>query len=59
MVTLPLESAVDKVAPDTFAEGVPAVIVPVLPDDTADTLAARVLTQEHLIYPKVVAELLT
>jgi phosphoribosylglycinamide formyltransferase-1 len=30
----------------------------VLPDDTADTLAARVLTQEHLIYPKAVAELL-
>ena len=33
-------------------------IVPVLPDDTAVTLAARVLTQEHLIYPKAVAELL-
>jgi phosphoribosylglycinamide formyltransferase-1 len=33
-------------------------IVPVLPGDTADTLAARVLTQEHLIYPKAVAELL-
>jgi phosphoribosylglycinamide formyltransferase 1 len=33
-------------------------IVPVLPDDTAETLAARVLTQEHLIYPKAVAELL-
>jgi phosphoribosylglycinamide formyltransferase 1 len=32
--------------------------VPVLPNDTADTLAARVLTQEHLIYPKAVAELL-
>ena len=32
--------------------------VPVLPGDTADTLAARVLTQEHLIYPRVVAELL-
>jgi phosphoribosylglycinamide formyltransferase-1 len=26
----------------------------VLPDDTADTLAARVLTQEHLIYPAAV-----
>ncbi len=25
--------------------------VPVLPDDTTDTLAARVLAQEHLIYP--------
>ena len=33
-------------------------IVPVLPDDTADSLAARVLTQEHLIYPKAVAELI-
>jgi phosphoribosylglycinamide formyltransferase-1 len=33
-------------------------VVPILPDDTADTLAARVLTQEHLIYPKAVAELL-
>ena len=33
-------------------------VVPVLPDDTADTLAARVLTQEHLIYPRAVAELL-
>jgi phosphoribosylglycinamide formyltransferase-1 len=34
-------------------------VVPVLPNDTADTLAARVLTQEHLIYPKAVAALLT
>ena len=33
-------------------------VVPVLPDDTADTLAARVLTQEHLIYPRAVAELI-
>jgi phosphoribosylglycinamide formyltransferase-1 len=32
--------------------------VPVLPDDTADTLAARVLTQEHLIYPRAIAKLL-
>ncbi|MEO7887366.1 MAG: phosphoribosylglycinamide formyltransferase [Polaromonas sp.] len=29
-------------------------VVPVLPGDTADTLAARVLTQEHLIYPQAV-----
>lgn len=29
-------------------------VVPVLPDDTADTLAARVLTQEHVIYPAAV-----
>ena len=33
-------------------------VVPVLPGDTADTLAARVLTQEHLLYPKVIFELL-
>jgi phosphoribosylglycinamide formyltransferase 1 len=25
--------------------------VPVLPDDTPDTLAARVLAQEHVMYP--------
>ena len=34
-------------------------VVPVMLGDTADTLAARVLTQEHVIYPKVIAELLT
>ena len=34
-------------------------VVPVLAGDTADTLAARVLTQEHLIYPRVVAQLLS
>ena len=28
------------------------VSVPVLPGDTAETLAARVLAQEHLIYPR-------
>jgi phosphoribosylglycinamide formyltransferase 1 len=33
-------------------------VVPVLPNDTADTLAARVLTQEHLIYPQAVAKVL-
>jgi phosphoribosylglycinamide formyltransferase-1 len=30
-------------------------VVPVLADDTADVLAARVLSQEHLIYPRAVA----
>ena len=29
-------------------------VVPVLPEDTPDTLAARVLTQEHRIYPRAV-----
>ncbi|MDO9146029.1 phosphoribosylglycinamide formyltransferase [Rhodoferax sp.] len=33
-------------------------VVPVLPGDTADTLAARVLTQEHLLYPQAVTGLL-
>ena len=32
-------------------------VVPVLPGDTADTLAARVLTQEHIIYPRAVRNL--
>lgn len=32
--------------------------VPVLPDDTADTLAARVLEQEHVIYPLALALLI-
>ena len=33
-------------------------VVPVLPGDTADKLAARVLTQEHRIYPQAIARLL-
>ena len=33
-------------------------VVPVLPGDTPDALAARVLTQEHLIYPRAVEKLL-
>ena len=33
-------------------------VVPVLPDDTADSLAARVLTQEHQIYPRAIERLL-
>ncbi len=33
-------------------------VVPVLPGDTPDALAARVLTQEHLIYPQAVGRLL-
>lgn len=32
--------------------------VPILPTDTALTLAARVQTQEHLIYPQAIAALL-
>ena len=33
-------------------------VVPVLPGDTAQALAARVLSQEHLIYPRAIARLL-
>jgi len=33
-------------------------VVPVLPGDTAETLAVRVLAQEHQLYPRVLAELL-
>jgi phosphoribosylglycinamide formyltransferase-1 len=33
-------------------------VVPVLPGDTADLLAARVLTQEHLIYPQAIVALI-
>ncbi len=33
-------------------------VVPVLPGDDEHTLAARVLSQEHLIYPKAIADLL-
>ena len=33
-------------------------VVPVLESDTPDTLAARVLTQEHRIYPQAVADFL-
>lgn len=33
-------------------------VVPVLPGDDEHTLAARVLSQEHLLYPRVVRELL-
>lgn len=30
-------------------------VVPVLPDDTAATLAGRVLAQEHQLYPRAIA----
>jgi phosphoribosylglycinamide formyltransferase-1 len=33
-------------------------VVPVLPGDTAQTLSARVLTQEHIMYPRAVERLL-
>jgi phosphoribosylglycinamide formyltransferase-1 len=33
-------------------------VVPVLPGDAAADLAGRILTQEHLIYPRAIADLL-
>jgi formyltetrahydrofolate-dependent phosphoribosylglycinamide formyltransferase len=33
--------------------------VPILPNDSAETLAARVLAEEHRLYPRVLAEWLT
>ena len=53
-------ATVHQVTPDLDHGPILAqAVVPVLPGDSADTLAARVLTQEHLIYPRAVAELLT
>ncbi len=34
-------------------------VVPVVDGDCADTLAARILTQEHLMYPRTIAKLLS
>ena len=34
-------------------------VVPILSEDTEASLAARVLTQEHLIYPQAIAKLLS
>ncbi|MEO1562481.1 MAG: phosphoribosylglycinamide formyltransferase [Pseudomonadota bacterium] len=33
--------------------------VPILPDDTAESLAARILPEEHKLYPKVLREYLS
>jgi len=33
--------------------------VPILPGDTAQDLADRVLVQEHLLYPKILRAFLT
>ena len=34
-------------------------IVPILPGDDADALAARVFTQEHILYPRAIAQWLS
>lgn len=34
------------------------IAVPIEADDTADTLAARILTQEHILYPRAIKQFL-
>lgn len=41
-----------------YGEILDQAVVPVLPGDTAESLAARVLTQEHEIYPRVIERLI-
>ena len=52
-------ATVHWVTPELDHGGIVAqALVPILPGDTADTLAARVLSQEHLLYPQAVRSLL-
>lgn len=52
-------ATVHQVTPQLDHGGILAqAVVPILSGDTADVLAARVLTQEHLIYPRAVANFL-
>ena len=52
-------ATVHQVTPQLDHGGILAqAVVPIMPGDTADVLAARVLTQEHLIYPRAVADFL-
>lgn len=47
---------------DNTLDGGPIVAqrtVPVLPSDTVDTLSARILEQEHILYPEAVASVLS
>ena len=49
-------ATVHQVTPQLDHGGILAqAVVPILSGDTANDLAARVLTQEHLIYPRAVA----
>jgi phosphoribosylglycinamide formyltransferase-1 len=41
-----------------YGEILDQAVVPVLPGDTAEALAARVLTQEHLVYPRAIERLM-
>ncbi len=52
-------ATVHRVTPELdHGEILAQAVVPIVVGDTAATLAARVLTQEHLIYPQVIAQLL-
>ena len=52
-------ATVHQVTPQLDHGGILAqAVVPIMPGDTADVLAARVLTQEHLIYPRAIADFL-
>ena len=52
-------ATVHWVTPELDHGGIVAqAVVPILPADTADTLAAKVLIQEHLLYPQAVRGLL-
>ena len=47
---------------DETLDGGPIVaqcVVPVLEDDTEETLSARILEQEHLLYPEAVAKIIS
>ena len=52
-------ATVHWVTPELDHGGIVAqALVPILPGDIAETLAARVLSQEHLLYPQAVRSLL-
>ena len=52
-------ATVHQVTPQLDHGGILAqAVLPIMPGDTADVLAARVLTQEHLIYPRAIADFL-
>jgi phosphoribosylglycinamide formyltransferase-1 len=52
-------ATVHQVTPQLDHGGILAqAVVPIMPGDTADVLAARVLTQEHLMYPRAIADFL-
>jgi len=47
---------------DNTLDGGPIIAqrtVPVIPDDTVESLSARILEQEHILYPEAVASVLT